>query len=39
MGWPAATTMIVTGLAVLGLGLWANGLIGLVESGALVMLR
>jgi len=39
LGWPAAAAMLVTGLAVLVLGLGANGLIGLAQSGALVMLR
>lgn len=36
LGWPAATTMVVTGLLVLGLGLWADGLIRLAQSGNLI---
>jgi NADH-quinone oxidoreductase subunit N len=36
LGWSAATTMVVTGLLVLGLGLWANGLINLAQSGSLI---
>jgi len=39
LGWPAAVTMIVTGLMVLGLGLWANGLISLAQSGAFIQFR
>lgn len=39
LGWPAAATMIVTGLMVLGLGLWANGLISLAQSGAFIQFR
>ncbi|PFG08611.1 NADH-quinone oxidoreductase subunit N [Marinobacter sp. LV10MA510-1] len=39
LGWPAAATMIVTGLMVLGLGLWANGLISLAQSSAFIQFR
>src|SRR5680860_1194718 len=37
LGWPAAATMIVIGLMVLGL--WANGLISLAQSGAFMQFR
>jgi NADH-quinone oxidoreductase subunit N len=39
LGWPAAATMIVTGVMILGLGLWANGLISLAQSGGFVQFR
>ncbi len=37
MGWPAGLTMTLTGGMILGLGLWANGLINLAQSAMLFL--
>ncbi|WP_148862182.1 NADH-quinone oxidoreductase subunit N [Marinobacter fonticola] len=39
LGWPAAATMAVTGLLVVALGIWAEGVIQVAQSGTLVLLR